>query len=104
MARIRVFPFLWTLLPLLFCLDAHAADTVTIAAVGDIMMGTSWPEEALPPRDGAGIYDNVLESFRGADIFAYLKAATDSDGKYTIRVQKGGAGIGSYTLVLKNLV
>lgn len=50
------------------CTDAGAAGTLTVAAVGDIMMGTAWPEEVLPPRDGEGIYDNVLESFRGADI------------------------------------
>jgi poly-gamma-glutamate capsule biosynthesis protein CapA/YwtB (metallophosphatase superfamily) len=46
----------------------HATDSLTVAAVGDIMMGTAWPEELLPPRDGAGIFDNVLESLRGADI------------------------------------
>lgn len=79
---IRVFPFLWTLLPLLFCLNAHAADTVTFAAVGDIMMGTVWPEEALPPRDGEGIFDNVLESFRGADIiFGNLEGPLLDEGE-----------------------
>jgi len=47
---------------------ALAADPLTVVAVGDIMMGTDWPEDLLPPRDGAGIFDNVLESLRGADI------------------------------------
>jgi hypothetical protein len=47
---------------------ALAADSLTVVAVGDIMMGTAWPEEILPPRDGAGIFDNVQESLRGGDI------------------------------------
>ena len=82
MAINRVSPFLWILLPLLICLNAHAADTVTVAAVGDIMMGTAWPEDALPPRDGAGIYDNVLESFRGADIvFGNLEGPLLDEGE-----------------------
>ncbi len=58
-----------------------AADTLTVAAVGDIMMGTAWPEELLPPRDGAGIFDNVLESLRGADIvFGNLEGPLADDG------------------------
>jgi hypothetical protein len=40
---------------------ALAADPLTVVAVGDIMMGTDWPEDLLPPRDGAGIFDNVLD-------------------------------------------
>jgi len=62
------FPSSFLLLSLFFCLDAHAAGTLTVAAVGDIMMGTAWPEEILPPGDGVGIFDNVQESFNGADI------------------------------------
>jgi hypothetical protein len=68
MCRTKLFPPLFLLLSLFFCPDARAADTLTVAAVGDIMMGTTWPEEILPPLDGAGIFDNVLEIFNGADI------------------------------------
>jgi poly-gamma-glutamate capsule biosynthesis protein CapA/YwtB (metallophosphatase superfamily) len=32
------------------------------------MMGTTWPEEVLPPRDGAGIFDAVADRFHGAGI------------------------------------
>ncbi|MBI5577135.1 MAG: CapA family protein [Deltaproteobacteria bacterium] len=60
-------PFL-CLLSTFIGVDARACDMLTIAAVGDIMMGTTWPEEMLPPRDGDGIYDNVLEGLRNADI------------------------------------
>ena len=61
-------PPLSLLLWLLLCPGARAADTLAVAAVGDIMMGTTWPEEILPPRDGEGIFDNVAEVLRDADI------------------------------------
>src|SRR5687767_620924 len=31
---------------------ASAQDTLSIIGVGDIMMGTNYPEDKLPPRDG----------------------------------------------------
>lgn len=64
----KCLPSLSLLLPLLLCPGARAADTLAVAAVGDIMMGTTWPEEILPPLDGEGIFDNVAEVLRGADI------------------------------------
>jgi poly-gamma-glutamate capsule biosynthesis protein CapA/YwtB (metallophosphatase superfamily) len=39
-----------------------------IAAVGDIMMGTTYPENLLPPNDGAGIFESVKDAFQGCDI------------------------------------
>jgi hypothetical protein len=68
MSRMRFFPALILLLSLASCPQVHAADALTVFAVGDVMMGSSWPEEILPPQDGAGIFDNVRETFRGADI------------------------------------
>ncbi len=68
MTRKHFLPQVILLLTLALCPTSRAADTLTVAAVGDIMMGTSWPEEILPPRDGEGIYDNVLAGLRGADI------------------------------------
>src|SRR5512146_1144145 len=56
------------LLTLVLCPCARSSGTLTVAAVGDIMMGTTWPEEVLPPQDGAGIFDAVTESFQGAEI------------------------------------
>lgn len=41
---------------------------LTIAAVGDIMMGTTYPEKLLPPNDGAGIFESVKDAFQGSDI------------------------------------
>jgi hypothetical protein len=32
-------------------LGMHTADTLSIIGVGDIMMGTNYPEDKLPPND-----------------------------------------------------
>ena len=78
----KVFPSIFLLLALVACPDVRAAEPLTVAAVGDIMMGTTWPEEDLPPRDGEGIFDNVLESFQGADIvFGNLEGALADGGE-----------------------
>ncbi|HEX9137512.1 MAG TPA: CapA family protein [Nitrospirota bacterium] len=45
-----------------------ADNCLTIAAVGDIMMGTTYPEKLLPPNDGAGIFESVKDAFQGNDI------------------------------------
>ena len=41
---------------------------ITVAAVGDIMMGSDHPDVKLPPNDGIGIFDGVQDALRGADI------------------------------------
>jgi poly-gamma-glutamate capsule biosynthesis protein CapA/YwtB (metallophosphatase superfamily) len=62
--------------------DALAADTLAVAAVGDVMMGSAWPDEILPPRDGEGIFDDVREAFRGADIvFGNLEGPLLDEGE-----------------------
>lgn len=45
-----------------------SADVLTVAAVGDIMTGTTWPEPFLPPRDGEGLLDPVKEVLSPGDI------------------------------------
>ncbi len=47
---------------------ARAGEVITIAAVGDIMMGSDYPEAELPSRDGEGIFDAVKQAFSGQDI------------------------------------
>lgn len=42
--------------------------TVTIAAVGDIMMGTDFPAPRLPPQDGALLFAEAGPILRAADI------------------------------------
>lgn len=43
-------------------------DTLTIIGVGDIMMGTSYPEDKLPPNDGAFQMRDVEPVLRNADV------------------------------------
>jgi hypothetical protein len=49
---------------------AAPKDTLTIAAVGDIMMGLNYPDNApvLPPQDGALTFESVAGVLRNADI------------------------------------
>ena len=48
---------------------------VTVAAVGDIVMGTDFTSPCLPPDDGQALFAEVKEVFRQADIsFGNLEA------------------------------
>jgi len=49
-------------------LPAPPPRTITIAAVGDIMMGTDYPSPRLPPQDGALLFADPAPILRGADI------------------------------------
>src|SRR5688500_8481647 len=43
-------------------------DTLTIIGVGDIMMGTNYPEDRLPPDDGKFLLEDVAPILRNADV------------------------------------
>ena len=45
-------------------------DTCVMALTGDIMMGTTYPEHALPPDDGAALFADTKDILRRADIAA----------------------------------
>lgn len=49
---------------------AAEADSLTFAFVGDVMMGTTYPERELTADDGAGIFNDVKALLRGADVAA----------------------------------
>ncbi len=49
-------------------------DTVTIIGVGDIMMGTDYPENRLPPDDGRFLMAAVAHILRDAPIPYALRA------------------------------
>ncbi len=54
---------------------------LSVAAVGDIMMGTTHPAERLPPRDGSHLFSNVRDRLRGADIvFGNLESPLLDEG------------------------
>jgi len=65
------------------CSQVHAAeDVLSISAVGDIMMGTTFPETILPPNDGVGIFDAVKDKFSNSDIiFGNLEGPLIDNGK-----------------------
>jgi poly-gamma-glutamate capsule biosynthesis protein CapA/YwtB (metallophosphatase superfamily) len=46
----------------------YRPDTVSIIGVGDIMMGTNYPEDKLPPQDGAFLMKEVETLLQGADV------------------------------------
>ncbi len=74
---------LWAL-PLPVHAQEASDQTLTIAAVGDIMMGTTYPEPLLPPHDGQGIFDAVKGTFQGADIvFGNLEGPLLDEGEST---------------------
>jgi hypothetical protein len=45
-----------------------ACRTLTVAAVGDIMLGTDFPQDTLPPDDGRGILAGVAVELAAADV------------------------------------
>jgi poly-gamma-glutamate capsule biosynthesis protein CapA/YwtB (metallophosphatase superfamily) len=47
---------------------ATLKDTVTIIGVGDIMMGTNYPEDKLPAQDGAFLMQEVEAVLNDADV------------------------------------
>jgi poly-gamma-glutamate capsule biosynthesis protein CapA/YwtB (metallophosphatase superfamily) len=43
-------------------------DTVSVIGVGDIMMGTNYPEDKLPPNDGEFLLKSVESVLKNADV------------------------------------
>ncbi|MGN1375114.1 MAG: CapA family protein [Prevotella sp.] len=54
-------------------------DCVTIAMVGDIMMGTTYPETLLPPDEGRMLFRDVKTILQNADLAAGNLEGTLSD-------------------------
>jgi poly-gamma-glutamate capsule biosynthesis protein CapA/YwtB (metallophosphatase superfamily) len=84
----RLFAFclgsLLCMLPLTGSAEELKDQWLTIAAVGDIMMGTTYPEPLLPPQDGKGIFQAVKGSLQGADLlFGNLEGPLLDEGEST---------------------
>ncbi len=83
--RRRTLPLVALLLfPLL--LPAHRArggdNVVRVIAVGDIMMGTTFPEDILPPQDGETLFAGVRPLLaRGDVVFGTLEGALTEGGR-----------------------
>lgn len=73
--------FIVTLFSISIRLQAQMADTLTIIGVGDIMMGTSYPENKLPPNDGDFLMREVEPILRDADVtFGNLEGTLLDEG------------------------
>ncbi|REJ79247.1 MAG: CapA family protein [Acidobacteria bacterium] len=64
---------------------AEKAESISIAAVGDIMLGSTFPNESrMPPNDGADLLDPVSGILRSADIaFGNLEGPLADSGAST---------------------
>jgi len=70
--------------------DSLFSDTVTIAAVGDIMMGSCYPTSLLPPENGQGLFDDCREILKKADLaFGNLEGPLCDAGKPAKSARKG---------------
>jgi len=56
------------------------SDTLTIAMTGDIMMGTTFPERALPANDGKDLFKDTKDILKHADIAVGNLEGTLCDG------------------------
>ncbi|MEO0216209.1 MAG: CapA family protein [candidate division WOR-3 bacterium] len=66
------------------------ADSLTVIAVGDIMMGTTYPEKRLPPDDGREIFKDVAPILASADLtLGNLEGPLTETGKCTKKIEKG---------------
>lgn len=72
--------------------DSKHTDTLTIAAVGDIMMGSAYPNTKLLPKDDAqGSFGAVIEQLRKADLsIGNLEGVLLDEGQ-TNKCSRGGA-------------
>jgi Bacterial capsule synthesis protein PGA_cap len=60
---------------------SQSKDTLTIIGVGDIMMGTNYPENKLPANNGAFLMKNVEAVLKNADVtFGNLEGTLLDDG------------------------
>lgn len=80
---------LFSLIFLLICPTVYS-DTISIIAVGDIMMGTTYPAIRLPPDDGKNIFNNVEEILKDSDLtMGNLEAPLTDKGICTKKIKKG---------------
>lgn len=70
----------------------NPADTITVAAVGDIMMGSCYPSPFLPPDNGRHLFDDCREILIKADLaFGNLEGPLCDSGKPAKVAKKGKA-------------
>lgn len=77
MPRFFVYPTLVVCIVFILCglqgctiayAESNTNNTLTVVAVGDIMMGTIYPVDILPPDDGSNMFKAIQGEFQGGDI------------------------------------
>src|SRR4051812_44441429 len=64
--------------------DSTIKDTISIVAVGDMMLGSAYPNKSgLPPDDATGSFENVQEFLKGDIVFGNLEGCFLDNGKST---------------------
>ena len=80
-----------------FCLTASFAaaqtDTLTIAMVGDVMMGTTYPSMMLPENEGKDLFKDAKDILKSADLTVGNLEGTLCDGGQSTK----GSGPNSYS-------
>lgn len=62
--------------------ETNANSSLAIVAVGDIMMGTIYPVDILPPDDGKEMFKAIQGEFQGGDmVFGNLEGSLCDEGK-----------------------
>jgi poly-gamma-glutamate capsule biosynthesis protein CapA/YwtB (metallophosphatase superfamily) len=74
-------PFLLTMIVISSSAQRNGKDTIAIIGVGDIMLGTSYPEGYLPPDDGKYLLKPVEKVLQNADITFGNHEGTLFDGE-----------------------
>ncbi len=66
------------------------AGSLTVVAVGDIMMGSDYPVSMLPPGGGSSLYANATNILKSADLtMGNLEGVLLSGGKCAKKVMRG---------------
>ena len=66
------------------------ADSLTVTCVGDIMMGSSYPSNNLPPDSGRILFKDVADILRSADLtLGNLEGTLLTGGVCTKKIEKG---------------
>src|SRR5215203_604481 len=80
-----IFVFSFVLLSFSSFAQRSKKDTITIIGVGDIMLGTSYPDGYLPPNDGKDLLTPLEKILQNATITFGNHEGTLFDGKGTVK-------------------
>lgn len=81
----RIFP----IIIVLFCAILYS-DSLTVVCVGDIMMGSTYPSNNLPPDSGQGLFRKVTIVLSDADLtLGNLEGTLLTGGVCTKKIEKG---------------